>query len=195
MSRANQWRKIFGHTEKQKVRVGAKLEELTDTQAYRFEELTHANAGDSKTANGNPLEQSRYSLDEAAFRLMISEEDVLQRAVSGAIALFTGVAGFTGRWRRVASNGSAVESSVLTLRSGYLALTVGACRELIRHGATSVSILEFPNLSDPATAELDDETLTVLSAWGKQKKSFCVSEPQRVDRSRIVLLAPLVAPS
>ncbi len=54
MSRTDQWRKIFGYAEKDtvKVRVGDKVEDLTGTQAMRFQELTQPAQPD---AEPNPL--------------------------------------------------------------------------------------------------------------------------------------------
>lgn len=54
MSRTDQWRKIFGYADKQKVkvRVGDKVEDLTGTQAIRFQELTEPAPPD---AERNPL--------------------------------------------------------------------------------------------------------------------------------------------
>ena len=63
MSRTDQWRKIFGYAEKQKinVRVGDKVEDLTGTQAIRFQELTEPSPAD---AERNPLRDEPVVEDE-----------------------------------------------------------------------------------------------------------------------------------
>ncbi len=173
MSSISRWKKLFGRTGKPtfKVLVGEATEEMTDTQAYRFDELTHAGPRDSRAASSNPLEQPVYSLAEAAFRLMSSEEDLLHRAAAGSIRLFTNAAGFTGRWRRVDTNGETVESSARILSSGYLALTILSCKELSLSGASSVLVFEYPLMSDPSVLNFEAQTLQELSAWGGRKKN------------------------
>lgn len=191
------YKKILRHLKRPKVavQVGRKVEEMTDTQAYRFVELTETDTGAPGPANDNPFEQARYSLEEAAFRLMISEEEILRRAASGSIRLYASVAGSEGRWRRPGRTGEALESSVRTLRSGYLALTESSCKELALSGGANVLTFELPDLPDPAKLDLDGETLQELSAWGQQKKCFCVCEPQRLNRNDVVLLPPLTGDS
>ncbi len=68
MSRTDQWRKIFGHAEIDtvKVRVGDKFEDLTGTQAMRFEELTQPAQPD---ANPNPLRDDPVVDDERGSHL------------------------------------------------------------------------------------------------------------------------------
>ncbi len=63
MSRTDQWRKIFGQAEKDtvKVRVGNKFEDLTGTQAMRFEELTQPKQPDP---DRNPLRDEPVVEDE-----------------------------------------------------------------------------------------------------------------------------------
>ncbi len=195
MPKASRWKKIFGNYRKPtvKVQVGEKDEEMTDTQAFRFRELTQTATRDAPVMNGNPLEQSRYTLEQAAFRLMASEVDVLQRAASGSIGLYADVAGLEGRWRRLDRDGDTMESSLRALRSGYLGLTSHSCQELALTGGTNIYVFEFPDVSDLSVLDLDFETLQELSAWGSEKKCFCLREPRWLDRDSIVLLAPLVA--
>jgi len=190
--KVSRWKMIFGHQKpKTPVQVGNKAEEMTDTQAYRFNELTHADRRDAMPRNDNPLDQSRYTLDEAAFRLMTDEADILQRAASGAVKLYANAAGLEGRWRRLDGKGDSVESSLRTLRSGFLELTAVSCMELASYGGTDVLVFELPDIPDPSFLDLDAETLQELSAWGSEKKCFCLGEPKRVGRDEIVLLSPL----
>jgi hypothetical protein len=188
----SRWKKIFGNRKPTvPVRVGDNAEEMTETQAYRFDELTQTDQQDARPVNDNPLDQSRYSLADAAFRLMTDEADLLQRAAANSIKLYTDVAGLAGRWRRMDGNGDAVESSLRTLRSGYLELSTLSCLDLASIGSTNVSVFELPDIFDPSTLELDAETLRDLSAWGSEKKCFCVTEPKRVSTDEVILLAPL----
>ncbi|MCG8369728.1 MAG: hypothetical protein MJA32_04340 [Proteobacteria bacterium] len=195
MSRSVQWRKIFGFSKKPtvKVRLGDRLEKLTDTQAYRFEELNQKNTGGRPAESRNPFEASRYSLEDAAFRLMVGDEAILQMAASGSVDLYTSVAGLVGCWRQEAIDGSVVDSPEVTLRSGYLALTLDGCRDLARRGQARVSRFEFKRLPDPSVTELDGETLAVLSTWDGDEVSFVAREPRTVEQDDTVLLAPLPA--
>ena len=192
MPKDSRWKKIFGSRKPTvPVRVGDKAAEMTETQAYRFDELTQSGQQDARPVNDNPLDQSRYSLADAAFRLMTDETDLLQRAAANSIKLYTDVSGLAGRWRRIDGSGDAMESSLRTLRSGYLKLGTLSCLDLAAIGSTIVSVFELPDISDPSTLELDAETLLELSAWGSEKKCFCVHEPKRVSTDEIILLAPL----
>ena len=196
MPKDSPWKKILGRAGKPKVPVvvDGKAEVMTDTQAYRFGELSKTGAQRTPAASDNPLEQTCYSLEDAAFRMMLSEADVLKMALAGSVRLYISVTGLTGRWRRVAGNGEVTESSARQLRSGYLALTTRSCQELAERGDSNVLVLEFPDIADKSHLNFDAETLQELSAWGAAEKYFYVSGPQRVTLSDVVLLAPLVAP-
>ncbi len=193
MSKSGQWKEIFRNTGKQKnpVRVGEKYEEMTGTQAYRFEELTQSRRldlqRDVSTAPGKVL----YTLTEASRRLNISENYLLQKAASGSVNFYLNAGGLKGCWRRGATDCGSIVSSVQILTSGYLALTSRSCKKMAKFGNISVLVLEFRCPSDPAAVDLDRETMAALSAWGDCDKYFCLPEPLRVDRNKIVLFAPL----
>ena len=195
VSGTSQYKKILRHIIKPKVsvKVGRKVAEMTDTQAYRFAELSQGDAELQQEPEGNPFEQLRYSLEEAAFRLMIDEDEILRRAASGTIGLYVNAAGFEGRWRRLDASGNVRESSMRTLRCGYLALTELSCRDLASNDNTRILLAELPASPVDAGLELDGETLQELSAWGGEKKCFCLHETRTVSRSDIALLAPLSA--
>lgn len=190
VSNASRWKKIFGSAKSPTVtvQVGAKSEDMTDTQAYRFEELKRNSSQILPKLNVNPLEQARYSLDDAAFRLMTNKADILQRAAAGSIKFYVNAAGFSGRWRRMDGPGDTAESSIQTIRSGYLELTNQSCKQLSLHDHASVSVFVLPDVPDPSGLVLDNEMLQELSAWGGGMKCFCVIEPQRVNREEIILL-------
>ena len=186
--------KILGQTAKPKVPVvvGKKVEQMTETQSYRFAQLNDGDKLKSDPTAGNPLEDLRYRLVDAAFRLMISEKELLQKAALGSIRLYTDATGLTGRWQRERVDADAVQSSPRRLKSGFLALDVKACAGLVTQGSTSVSVLELPGSANPAGIDLDSETLQTLSAWGLGNKQFLLEEPLVIDRNRVVLLSPLV---
>ncbi len=193
VSGTSSYKKILRHIIKPKVSVtvGRKVQEMTDTQAYRFAELSQDDARSSHASDDGPFERSRYSLEEAAFRLMVSEDEILRRAAAGKVNLYTSAAGFEGRWRRLDDSGAAMESSVRTLSAGYLALTASSSKELALTGDIRVLIVELPEPPVPAALEVDGETLQELSVWGGGKKCFCLREPRAVGRHDVVLLAPL----
>ena len=196
MSKSGQWRERFRISGKHKVpvRVGEKYEEMTGTQAYRFDELTQSRPPgpqpDASTAPG----KTRYALAEASDRLNVSKEQLLQMAASGSVNLYVNAGGLKGRWRRGATDDGSIVTSVQTLTSGYLALTSRSCSEIANYGSINVSVLEFRSPSDLSAVNLDHETKATLSAWGDCDKYFCLREPLRIDRNKIVLLAPLPLP-
>ena len=193
MASTNRWKKIFSRSKKPKVevQVGDEAHLMTETQAYRFDELAQTGSQNQLAANDNPLEESRYSLPEAAFRLMVDEAELLQQAAAGSVRLFADAAGLTGRWRRINGNGEVIESSVRRLGSGYLSLSMASCKELALQGNTSVSLLELPDDCEHAALNLDNETLLEMTGWGEEKKCFCLSESRHVEPGVVFLLPPL----
>ncbi len=193
MSKTNRWKEIFGYAEKQKtrVRVGENYEEMTGTQAYRFEELTQPKGPDSQPDASISPRKTRYALAEASDRLKVSEKHLIQRAESRSVNLYVDVGGLKGQWRRGGNDSSPMVSSLQTLTSGYLALSSRSCSELAKFGSISVSVLEFHCPPDPSAVDLDRETLAALSAWGDRDLYFCLREPLWIDRNKVVLLAPL----
>lgn len=193
MARIGQWKRILGQTGKQKVlvKVGGKHTPLTETQSYRFSELREQRAADSGATDCNPLQESRYSLEDASFRLMIDEDQLLQKAAAGSLCLYTNAEGLSGRWQRD-GDCDATQSTVRTLKSGFLALDVRSCRELANEGRTSVTVLHFDGAAESAASNVDLETLETLNAWGPGEKRFHLQEPFSVDRDSVVLLAPLL---
>ena len=193
MASTNRWKKIFSRSKKPKVevQVGDEAHMMTETQAYRFDELAQTGSQNQLAANDNPLEESRYSLGEAAFRMMVDETELLQRAAAGSLRLYADAAGLTGRWRRINGSGEVIESSSRRLGSGYLSLSVASCNELALQGGTNVSLLELPDDCDPRALNLDNETLLEMTGWGEEKKCFCLATSQRVDTGAVFLLPPL----
>lgn len=192
MPKIAQWKKILGHAEKEKVRVsvGPKVEEMTVTQSYRFDQLSKTWKAESVPVE-NPLEQSRYTLTEAAFRLQQDETRILEKAVAGAVLVYVNAAGLQGYWRRGVTADDASQTSLQTLVSGYLALTAQSCRGLLTGGGAKVSILEFLCPQDRTASDFDPQQLAALEAWGDGRKFFCLPEPLYVEPENLVLMAPL----
>ncbi len=192
MSKIAQWKKILGHAEKEKVqvKVGPRVEELTVTQSYRFNQLSKRWEEEPAPVE-NPFEQSRYTLAEAAFRMLQSETRILEKAASGSLVVYINASGLQGCWQRETSAGDAARTSPQTLISGYLALTAESCRALLQGPGTTLAVLEYRRPPDPAAADFDASQAAALDAWGTGRKLFCLTEPLYVDRKNVVLMAPL----
>ena len=191
MSKFGQWKSIFGHREKVAVKVGAKTELLTDTQSFRFNEISEARDTSPRPEYRNPLDDTRYSLDDAAFRLMITAEEVLARAAGGSLHLYVDVAGKSGHWARRDPAGNVSQSSVSTIRSGLLKLRSRACSDLAKHGRAVVRTLDLCRTNGLTMAGLDDDTVANLRAWGPGDKQFLPLHPLTIERDSVVLLPPL----
>lgn len=193
MSIIERWKGLFGKSEapKKTVHVGESFEELTHTQAYRFNELSEASGKHRLKENDNPFDRAKYSLGDAAFRLMTSEADVLRRAASGEMHLFVSTNGTIGRWRYLSPDGSSTESSETELTGGHLALPVGTCQGLVSAESVEASVLHFPKTTNAALLEFDAKTQALLSTSGGRSVDFLLTTPLRVARDQILLMAPL----
>ena len=193
MLKIARWKKILGHSEKQKVlvEVSGKTEVMTDTQSYRFEELTSSRDTEKVAADRNPLDDPHYKLQDAAFRLMITEDELLQKAAAGSIFLYVDSAGLQGHWRRRNAAGEIHESALKVSKSGLLALDQKTCKELATSGKAQVSSLHFRPRSDLSILNFDQETLATLIAWGGNRQ-FCLQDPMQISRDEVLLLPPLV---
>ncbi len=191
MSKIGRWKSIFGHREKVAVKVGAKTELLTDTQSYRFSEISETRDAPERPVYQNPLNDTRYSLEEAAFRLMITADEVLAKAAAGGLRLYVDAAGKSGHWARRDLEGNVSQSSVFTIRAGLLKLRSRACDDLAKHGRAIVRTLDLCRTNGLTTAGLDDDTLANLRAWGPGDKQFFPLHPLTIERGDVILLPPL----
>ena len=191
MSKIGLWKNIFGHKEKVAVSVGGRTELLTQTQSYRFSEISEQTDAASRPSYSNPLEDARYTLSDAAFRLMISEDEVLAKAAAGGMRLYVDVAGMSGHWCRRDHEGNVSQSSVATISRGWLRLRSRACVDLAKHGRAIVRTLDLCEIADASQTSLDDNTLADLQAWGSGEKQFFPLHPLTIDRDLVVLLPPL----
>ena len=190
MSKIGLWKNIFGYREKVAVEVGGKTELLTNTQSFRFSEINEARDAPSRPSYRNPLEDACYRLKDAAFRLMISEDEVLEKAALGSLHLYVDVAGMSGHWCRRDQEGNVSQSSVTTIRSGRLMLRSKACADLAKHGRAIIRALDLGKSNDLSQAGIDENTLANLRAWGPGEKQFFPLHPLTVERGMVVLLPP-----
>ena len=191
MSKIGRWKSIFGHREKVAVKVGGRTELLTNTQSYRFSEISETRDAPLRPAYRNPVDETRYRLTDAAFRLMISEDEVLARAAAGGLHLYVDVAGKSGHWARRDLEGNVSQSSVSTIREGLLKLRSKACDDLAKHGRAIVRTLDLCRTNGLTTAGLDDDTVANLRAWGPGDKQFFPLHPITIGRDTVILLPPL----
>lgn len=191
MSKIGLWKNIFGHKEKVAVNVGGKTELLTQTQSFRFSEISEQKEVPSRPSYSNPLEDARYELSDAAFRLMISDDEVLARAAAGEMRLYVDVAGVSGHWCRRDHEGNVSQSSVATIGAGLLRLRSKACEDLSKHGRAIVRTLDLCEVADASQSSLDNNTLANLHAWGPGKKQFFPLHPLTIEPDMVVLLPPV----
>ncbi len=191
MSSIGRWKNIFGHREKVAVNIGGKTEMLTDTQSFRFEEISKPSDAAQIPSYRNPLEDSHYRLADAAARLMIEEDDLLANAAAGRLDLYIDVAGTSGQWHRRDPEGNVSQSSVTTIRCGWLKLRAAACADLARQGQAIVHALDLHRTDGFRQPDSNDNTLANLQAWGPGEKQFFPLEPLTIDRDKLILLPPL----
>ncbi len=192
MAKSQGLRKFFAQAKKTvPIKIGNKLMQFTTTQAVRLGELAdrRRDAADGGPAQG--LDQLRYSLEEAAFRLLQSEDMLLAQAADGKHALYVDIAGLDGRWMCRSPDGEVLQSNVQSLDRGFLALIDKDARTLHQQGHCDVSILQLVLPPDEAAADIPHNVMTALQAWGDARKAFRLESPLRVERSSVVMMAPL----
>jgi len=182
---------VLGQKDRLPVKVGGKTELMTHTQSFRFNELQDPTSPSRTETYRNPLDEEHYSLEDAAFRLMLSEDDVLRKAAVGNIRLFIDVAGQAGHWRRLGPDGVVTRSSAGLISCGLLKLRKRACLELAKTGRAIVSTLDFCRKTGVTQSGIDQATLDNLRAWGPGDKQFFPLHPLNVERNMLVLLPPL----
>ena len=191
MPKAGLWKSIFSQKEKVVVDVGGKPHAMTHTQKFRFEELKESQRELNAKAYKNPLEDSRYTLDDAAFRLMLDPTEVLGKAVAGKYRLYVDASGVTGTWRRRELNGTISQSEVATIESGVLRLRRKSIQALVDGHSTQIEVLDYCGKAARTDQRLDNFTLANLQGWGPGDKQFFPVAPMVVDRSMLILLPPL----
>ncbi len=192
MAKSSGLKRFFAQAKKTvPIKVGSKLMQFTTTQAVRLGQLADRRRDAANDGAANVLEQPRYSLEDAAFRLLQAEDILLAEASDGKRRLYVSIADLKGRWMCRTDAGEVLQSSVQTPTGGYLALMEKDVRALAAHGVCGVTLLEMILPPDPQSADLSRGILTALSAWGDAKKVFRLEETLQVDRSKVFLMAPL----
>lgn len=191
MRKAGLWQSLFGQKEKVVVDVGGESHAMTHTQKFRFEELRESQRQLDSRAYKNPLEDSRYGLDDAAFRLMLSPDEVLDKAIAGKYRVYVDASDVTGTWRRREPSGTVSQSRLATIRSGLLRLRRKSLEALRRSDAVQVGVLDYCPRAAKTDQRLDCDSLANLEGWGPGDKQFFPVAPMVVERSRLVLLPPL----
>lgn len=76
MSAIDRWKKIFSHGKHKSVpvRVGEKIEKMTETQACRFDDLTEGELPDSEADSDLQSEESSYKLADEDNPLIEKDE-------------------------------------------------------------------------------------------------------------------------
>lgn len=191
MGKFLQGKSIFGLTDRERVTVrvdGAKVD-MTNTQAYRFEELQKTRETLAPSSGGSVFDAPRYSLEDAAFRLMVDEQSLLQKAAAGNLRLYVDISGIAGQWRSYGADGKAMESAPLSMQSGFLALPVKSCTALLENGSAEVTVLEYVAGSD--SLDLHADVHAIFASWGQGNRFFCLTSPTRIKASDVFLMAPL----
>lgn len=192
MPKASLWKSIFGQKEKVVVDVGGTPHEMTSTQKFRFEELRESQRQLKAASYMNPLDDSSYSLDDAAIRLMLSPDELLEKAIAGRFRIYVDASGVTGNWRRREPNGKVSQSQLVTVRSGVLRLRSKSLRALQEAEIAQVKVLDYCASAAQTEERLDNDTLANIQGWGPGDKQFFPVAPMVVDRSKLLLLPPLV---
>lgn len=112
-------------------------EELTATQAIRFEELQQALKDQGIEISAGEPEQPWYSLRDASRRTQVSREDLLAAAGAGRLHCFVYARNAAGYWDAAAS--TPVPSSV----PDFLEIPAAQCRQIIEFGSASIKNLEY----------------------------------------------------
>ncbi len=192
MAKSQGLRKFFAQAKKTvPIKIGNKLMQFTTTQAVRLGELADRRRDAAEGGPAQGLDQSRYSLEDAAFRLLQSEDMLLAQAADGKQVLYVDVSGLQGRWMCRNAEGEVLQSNVQALDRGFLALIDKDAKTLHQQGHCDVSIVELVLPPDAAVANIPRDVMTALQAWGDARKAFRLEAPLRVERSAVVLMAPL----
>jgi len=177
MGKSNRWAKIFAPPhEKVQVAVGGQLAEMTETQSWRYNELSGA------------FSFERCTLAEAAQRRQQSETELLAAAGDGHLLLFVNCAGLSGHWVLEQARGQAARTAPMVLKSGYLALPASVCSELAQTTSTITAVVEFAPTTDSKALELDVTQLAKLTAGSGARRYFCLDKPLVIRRDAVYLI-------
>ncbi|MGB5347488.1 MAG: hypothetical protein WBN23_15080 [Woeseia sp.] len=122
---------------RQSVLAFDRYEEMTATQALRFEDLQRALREQGIEVEPAEPEQPWYSLEDAGSRTGHTGPELLTAAAAGRLQCFVYAQNAAGYWD--ASPTTPVPASV----PDFLALPASQCREVLETGGANVRILEF----------------------------------------------------
>ena len=190
MSKPQGLRRFFQNARKTvPVKLGSKIMQFTATQAIRLGELADIRRDTGK--HQVILDRSNYSLEDAAMRLLLSEDEVIGKAIRHELSLYVSIADVPGQWMCRTESGEVLKAQEQTCISGYLALIDKDLRALATYGVCGVHILELRIPPDPESLAIPKSVTSALAAWGTATKVFRLSEVMQVDRSKIRLMPPL----
>lgn len=174
LSRLAIWKKRFlVGDEKSKVQVQttSRLETMTVTQEWRFNQLQRLRSEQRSRPNAGLPSRAWYTLAEACERLAATGEQVLRAAQAGEIGCYVASEGLRGRW---GAQGDA-DSRAGRADVSHLRLTPDTCREIAAYGSANVTVLRHPTINNKGA-------------------QFLLEEPLWVAPERVLLKHPLPVP-
>lgn len=148
----------------EEVLANGKLEAMTSTQAYRFNELQQLGYADAQPPD--LADKSVYELDEAAERLAVSVDELLALAAEGKARCVVNAKGLSGRWDESATVPAKTDS-----RPAFLVLPPASCAEIRDFGSANVT-------------ELHHDSAQGLAVFRLRATQF-------IDTNRVLMLHPL----
>lgn len=147
------------------VLANGKVEVMTTTQAYRFNELQELGYADDLPPD--LPKKAVYELHEAAVRLQVDTPELLELAAAGKIRCYISASGLAGTWDPAAGTPDVAGSP-----PGFLALPAAACAEIHEFGSANVT--ELLHLRPDGAA-----------------CTYRLATTQWVDAQRLLMLHPL----
>lgn len=149
---------------RQPVLAFDRYEQMTATQALRFEELQSTAERELEQMLPDQCEQQWYSLADASDQLSVGESTLLEAAADGRLTCFVYAKRALGQWDK--------PRQAQEKRPDFLVLPAAHCGELAGSGGSTVRTLE-------------------LRQPGEAVRSFKLDEPRWVDPQTVYLQHPL----
>jgi hypothetical protein len=171
LPRLETWKKRFRLTGDQKptvqVQTTSRLETMTVTQEWRFNELQRVRFEEVKGRKSLP-DRPWYTLAEANQRLATGTGRLLRAGAAGQLNCYVATDGLRGCW------GGPEDADTTSARAdiSHLRLLPAACRDIEAYGSVNVTVLAHP------------------TAQGKGAR-FHLREPLWVAPERLLLKHPL----
>lgn len=159
MSKIDTWKKRFRITgdsrPKVLVQTSSRLETMTVTQEWRFNQLQQIRAEERTGARARPPKRAWYTLQEASEQMAATADGLLCAAAAGSISCYVPTDGLRGRW------GNQGDARPERAQVSHLRLTQDACRDIVAYGSANVSALRHPTINNAAAQFLLEEPLWV----------------------------------